>query len=61
MLVHVPERQIDMAVHPNKTTKQIVMQKIMFRLAVLAALAFSAWILHFFLRPLLFWLTLLVQ
>ncbi len=50
-----------MTVHPNKTTKRIVMQKVAFRLAVLAALAFSAWILHYLLRPLLFWLALLVQ
>lgn len=50
-----------MTVHPRKTTRQVVMQKIVFRLAVLAALAFSAWILHFILRPLLVWLTLIVR
>jgi hypothetical protein len=43
--------------HPRKTTRQVVMQKIVFRPAVLTALAISAWILHFILWPLLLWLT----
>ena len=60
-VVLITERQMKMTVHPHKATRQVVLQKIMFRLAVLAALAFSAWILHFFLRPFLIWLALLVQ
>ena len=60
-IARVPERQMKMTLHPRKTTRQVMMQKIVFRLAVLAALAFSAWILHFILRPLLLWLTLIVH
>ena len=52
---------MEMTVHLHKTTRQVVIQNIVFRLAVLAALAFSAWILHFLLWPLLLWLALLVQ
>jgi hypothetical protein len=49
-----------MTLHPSKT-KQNVLQKITFRLGVLAALAFSAWILHFFLQPLLLWLAQIIH
>ena len=50
-----------MTAQQDKSTKQIVMQKLAFRLAMLIALTFSAWILHFFLRPLLYWLTLIIR